>query len=193
MTITTLTLADLGAAETRARLVGLLTPQSTVVVVCEGVARLPVSIVALAQEVAATSTGVLRLEGLSTATRLALQIVDPERRLAVDDPTRLPQVGERPFQVGIASDGSVKVRLHKGIGQHAHLNESSSYDWIRGLDASVVEVDLALIEHLNSLLVAWLLQINQGAGAGRCKLMRVGRQAVAQLTQLRLNHLLTII
>jgi anti-anti-sigma regulatory factor len=193
MTITTLTMADLGSGGCRARLAGLLTPQSTVVVMCEGVARLPVGILAAAQEAAAASNGFLRLEGLSASARLALQVVDPERRLAVDDPARQPQaVGERPFQVTITTDGSVLVRLLKGIGQHAHLSESSSYDWIRGLDANVVEVDLSQIEHLNSLLVAWLLQLNQGSGAGRCKLVRVGRQAVAQLTQLRLNHLLTI-
>lgn len=194
MTITTLTLADLGSSDCRARLPSLLAPQSTVVVVCEGVPRLPVGILAAAKEAAAANNGFLRLEGLSASARLALQVVDSERRLAVDDPARQPQVvGERPFQVTITTEGSVLVRLLKGIGQHVHLSESGSYDWIRGLDANVVEVDLSQIEHLNSLLVAWLLQINQGAGVGRCKLIRVGRQAVAQLTQLRLNHLLTIV
>lgn len=193
MTITTLTLADLGAGDSRARLAGLLKPQSTVVVDCDSVARLPVGVLAAAQEAAAASNGFLRLQGLSTTARLALLVVDPDRRLAVDDPARLPHVGERPFQVTITVDGNVAVRLLKGIGQHVHLSESASYDWIRGLDANVVEVDLSQIEHLNSLLVAWLLQLNAGAGPGRCKLVRVGRQAVAQLSQLRLNHLLTIV
>ncbi len=192
MTITTLTLADLSSGDTRARLATLLTPQSTVVVVCDGVARLPVGIVAAVQAAAAASNGIVRLEGLSAPARLALQVVDPDRRLAVDDPARQVPVGERPFQVTITLDGKVQVHLLKGIGQHVHLNEHSSHEWIRGLDAKMVEVDLSQIEHLNSLLVAWLLQLNQGAGAGRCRLTHVGRQAVAQLTQLRLNHLLTI-
>lgn len=192
MTVTSLTLADLVAGDARARLSSLLSPRATVVVSCHDAARLPVAVLAVALEVTAASGGFLRLEGLTPQTRLALQVVDPEHRLAMDDASRATQVGERPFQVRLGVDGKVALVLSKGIGQHPHMNEAASYEWIRGLDASVVEVDLSHIEHLNSLLVAWLLQLNQGAGPGRCRLIQVGRQAVAQLTQLRLNHLLSI-
>lgn len=192
MTVTSLTLADLAAGDARARLSSLLSPRATVVVSCQDAARLPVGALALALELTAASAGFLRLEGLTPHARLALQVVDPERRLAVDDAQRVAQVGERPYQVRLGTDGRISIHLGKGIGQHPHMNEAASYEWIRGLEASAVEVDLSNIEHLNSLLVAWLLQLNQGAGAGRCRLVQVGRQAVAQLTQLRLNHLLSI-
>lgn len=192
MTVTSLTLADLAAGDARARLSSLLSPRTTVVVACQDAARLPVGVLAIAVELTTASGGFLRFEGLSPNARLALQVIDPERRLAMDDAQRASQVGERPFQVRIAADGRVAIQLSKGIGQHPHMNESASYEWIRGLDASAVEIDLGNIEHLNSLLVAWLLQLNQGAGAGRSRLVQVGRQAVAQLTQLRLNHLLAI-
>ena len=68
-----------------------------------------------------------------------------------------------------------------------------SHEWVRGLTVSAASIDLSQVDHLNSLLVAWMLQINQGVGQGRCRLINVGRQAVAQLTQLRLNHLLNIV
>jgi anti-anti-sigma regulatory factor len=192
MTVTSLTLADLVAGDARARLSSLLSPRATVVVACQDVPRLPVGVLAVALELTAATGGFLRLEGLTPTTRLALQMIDPERRLAMDDAQRATQVGERPYQVRLGADGKVTLLLGKGIGQHPHMNEAASYEWIRGLEASAVEVDLSNIEHLNSLLVAWLLQLNQGAGAGRCRLVQVGRQAVAQLTQLRLNHLLSI-
>lgn len=192
MTITSITLADLLVGDVRARLSGLLSPQATVAIVCNGVQRLPISMLALALEVAASSPGLLRLEGLSAFTLKALQVIDPQRRLVVDDPTRVVQVGDRPYQVSVHADGRIQLLLQKGIGQHAHMTESASYEWIRGVDATAVILDLSQIEHLNSLLVAWLLQLNQGAGAGRCRLVQVGRQAVAQLSQLRLNHLLVV-
>jgi anti-anti-sigma regulatory factor len=192
MTVTSLSLAELTASVCRQRLTALVSSRSTVVLSCGDVPRLPVRVLALALEITAATGGFLRLEGLTPTTRLALQMVDPDHRLAVDETIRTAQVGEHPYQVRLSEDGTVLVLLHKGIGQHPHMNEAASHEWVRGLDASAVVVDLVQIEHLNSLLVAWLLQLNQGAGVGRCRLVQVGRQAVAQLTQLRLNHLLTI-
>lgn len=192
MTLTSITLADLLAGDVRARLSSLLSPRTTVAITAADGARIPVSVLAIALELAASTGGFLRLEGLSAHALQALHVIDPERRLAVDDVTRVSQVGERPYHVRAGVDGSLHLLLSKGIGQHPHMSDTASYEWIRGVDATSVVVDLSQIEHLNSLLVAWLLQLNQGAGAGRCRLAQVGRQAVAQLTQLRLNHLLVI-
>jgi len=196
MTVTTIPLAELTASDCRQRLSALMSPRSTVALSCDGAERLPVSVLAVALEITAATGGFLRLEGLTPPTRLSLQMVDPQRRLAVDGAVdgavRTAQVGGYPFQVRLTEDGTVHVLLNKGIGQHPLMNETASHEWIRGLVASAVVVDLSQIEHLNSLLVAWLLQLNQGAGVGRCRLEQIGRQAVAQLTQLRLNHLLAI-
>ncbi|MBA3698997.1 MAG: hypothetical protein H0W78_09095 [Planctomycetes bacterium] len=192
MTITSITLTELLSGDIRTRLAGLLAARATVTISCHDAERLPVAMLAIALDLAATTGGFLRLEGLSSHALKALQVIDPERRLAVDDPGRVAPFGERPYLVSLSADGSLRVALGKGIGQHPHLTEPASYDWIRGLDASAVEVDLVHIEHLNSLLVAWLLQLNQSAGPGRCRLVQVGRQATAQLSQLRLDHLLNI-
>ena len=189
----TISLSELIASDARVRLQTALASRATVVVPCAEDARLPVTVLFAALETTAMTSGFLRFEGLSANARLALQAVDPDRRLAVGDAARtIGQMGDRPYQVRLAADGSVTLLLLKGIGQHHHMNETAAYEWIRGLEASAVVVDMSQIEHLNSLLVAWLLQINQGAGVGRCRLVQVGRQAVTQLSQLRLNHLLVI-
>lgn len=192
MTPTNITLTELLSGDIRARLAELLAANATVTIACQEVVRLPVAMLAIALDLATTTGGFLRLEGLSNHALKALLVIDPGRRLAVDDAGRVAQIGERPYQVTLSADGSLRVALGKGIGQHPHLAEPASYDWIRGLDASAVVVDLVHIEHLNSLLVAWLLQLNQAAGPGRCRLVQVGRQATAQLSQLRLDHLLNI-
>ncbi len=192
MTLTTIPLAELLSGDCRARLAQVMSPRVTVVVSCEETTRLPVAVVAAALEATTASGGFLRFEGVSVVARLALQVADPDHLLAVSEVVRAAHVGDRPFQVRLGLDGGMHVLLLKGIGQHPHMNEAAAYEWVRGLDATAVVVDMAHIEHLNSLLVAWLLQINQGVGAGRCRLLHVGRQAEAQLSQLRLNHLLSI-
>ena len=118
MTVTTISLSDLSVGDCRARLITLLSPRTTVAVACNDLARLPVTVIAVALETTATTGGFLRFEGLTAATRLALQVVDPDRRLAVSDAARTSHVGDRPFQVRLAVDGSVHILLLKGIGQH---------------------------------------------------------------------------
>jgi hypothetical protein len=190
----TVMLSDLTTGDIRRRLEDLLAPGGAVSISCNGQARLSAAFLAAALS-ATGAGGFLRLDGLSPAALSAVEAVDPEHRLAVGSgarPAGPGPVGDRPYQVSLAPDGTVTISMLKGVGQHRYMNESASHEWVRGLDAPAVVVDLAQIEHLNSLLVAWLLQLNQGAGPGRCRLANVGRQAVAQLTQLRLNHMLTI-
>jgi hypothetical protein len=191
---TTLMLTDLLRGDVRARLTELLSPEATVVIVCQEADRLPTTLLAAALTVMASSQGYLRFEGLSTLAQVAISLIDVNRRLAVTTPARAAQpVGDRPFQVSIAENGQMTIVLVKNIGQHPYMNETWSHEWVRALEVPKVSIDLSQVEHLNSSLVAWMLQVNQGVGAGRCELKNVGRQAVAQLTQLRLNHLLSIV
>ena len=195
MTITSITMTELLAGDVRVRLADLLSPRTNrpiVAISCKEVPRLPVAALVIAMQLASETGGFLRLEGVSANALQALQVIDPGRLLAVEDVTRVAAVGESPFRVRAEVNGSLHLLLSKGVGQHPHMAEAASYEWIRGVEATAVVIDLSQLEHLNSLLVAWLLQLNQGAGPGRCHLVNVGRQAVAQLSQLRLNHLLSI-
>jgi anti-anti-sigma regulatory factor len=193
--LSTFLLSELLADDGQAKLTRALTAKAKVVVTCRAEDRLPTNFLATVLAVATATQGFLRFDGLSTLAQTALGILDPDRRIAVSGSTirSASSVGDRPFQVSIAADGQLSILLIKGVGQHLHMNETISHEWIRGLEVSAVNIDLSQVDHLNSLLVAWLLQINQGAGKDRCRLINVGRQAVAQLTQLRLNHLLNIV
>lgn len=190
----TFQLNDLLTGDVLSRFKSVLAPQATVVVTCQATDRLPTTVLAAALAATTASPGYLRFDGLSILAQLAISVVDSERRLAVAGTTRIPSpVGDRPFQVTINPDGHLTMVLQKGIGQHSHLSDTLSHEWVRGLDIPAASIDLSQVDHLNSLLVAWMLQVNQGVGNGRCRLINVGRQAVAQLNQLRLNHLLNIV
>jgi hypothetical protein len=185
-------LADLIGDACRQRLEALLAPKVAVTVQCAGHERLPVAFLAIAVQSTAAAQGFLRLDGLTTFARNAVTVVDPTGVLAVGEAGRTSKSGERPFTVTIDAEGRILIRAHPGICQHPRLAEPISYDWARGLGASAVVVDLTEVEHLSSLLVAWLLQIGQAVAPLRVGLTKVSRQAAAQLSQLRLNHLLTV-
>ena len=130
----TISLSELIASDARARLQTALASRAAVVIPCTEDARLPVALLYAALEATAATSGFLRFEGLSANARLALQAVDPDRRLAIGDAARsIGQVGDRPYQVRLTADGSVTLLLLKGIGQHHHMNETAAYEWIRGL------------------------------------------------------------
>src|SRR4051812_25558270 len=107
MTLTTITLSDLAAGDCRERLAGLMAPQATVVVACGDAARLPVAMLQAALAATVASGGFLRFEGLAASARLALLVADPEHRLAVNEAARSNHVGDRPYQVRLAADGSM--------------------------------------------------------------------------------------
>ncbi len=191
---TTLMLKELLAVDSFSRLSELLTPETSVVINCGNCDRIPSAFIAAALAATEKSQGYLRLEELSTLAQVAIAMVDSLHRLAIPVPARTAAaVGERPFNVQLARDGHLEITLLKSVGQHPYMNDPQSHEWVRALEIPSVIIDLGQIEHLSSLLVAWLLQINQGVGMGRCQLKHVGRQAAAQLNQLRLNHLLKII
>jgi ABC-type transporter Mla MlaB component len=190
---TTLSLVSLKNAQVADILQAALAPQKMVTIDCSGAERLPASTIAVVLALSQKYHGFIRFEGLNHLAAVAVAVLDPDRHIGVSTAARTtPPVGDRPYTVTVNSEGSLAISLQKGIGQNPHMNESISYEWIRGLEVKSVTIDLAHIDHLNSLLVAWLLQFNQGAGPNRCTLINVGRQAVTQLTQLRLNHLLVI-
>ena len=188
----TIALADLIGDSCRQRLEELLAPKAAVTVSCSGHERLPVAFLAIAVQSTAAKQGFLRLDGLTNVGRNAVSVVDPTGVLAVGESGRVAKSGERPFNVTIDATGQLIIRAQAGICQHPRLSEPVSYDWVRGLVATKVTVNLTEVEHLSSLLVAWLLQIGQAVTPLRINLIKVSRQATTQLSQLRLNHLLTV-
>ena len=64
---------------------------------------------------------------------------------------------------------------------------------MQGVAFATLSVDLAAIDNLNSLLVAWLIQLSHAAAPLRIALSNLSAQAATQLRQLRLNHLMDAI
>jgi ABC-type transporter Mla MlaB component len=180
---TTLSLAQLQNGRAKESLENALAVQKMVTIDCRGTERLPASTVAVILALSPHHHGFICCEGLTHLAAVAVAVLDPDRHIGIPQTARATQpMGERPYI----------VTVQKGVGQHPHMSETISHEWIRGLEVKAATIDLTQVDHLNSLLVAWLLQFNQGVGTQRCRLINVGRQAITQLTQLRLNHLLAI-
>ena len=73
------------------------------------------------------------------------------------------------------------------------LADAISHDWLRGIRTERLSLDLGELPHINSLLIAWLIQVGQAVAPGRVELVNVHPQAATQLAQLRLTHLLPIV
>jgi anti-anti-sigma regulatory factor len=190
---TTLSLAQLQNGRAKESLENALAVQKMVTIDCRGTERLPASTVAVILALSPHHHGFICCEGLTHLAAVAVAVLDPDRHIGIPQTARATQpMGERPYIVTVNTDGELIITLQKGVGQHPHMSETISHEWIRGLEVKAATIDLTQVDHLNSLLVAWLLQFNQGVGTQRCRLINVGRQAITQLTQLRLNHLLAI-
>lgn len=66
------------------------------------------------------------------------------------------------------------------------------HQWIGGLHADLVVIDCVRISHVNSVLIAWMLQIVQSAKPVPVHVRHAKPQVATQLKQLRLDHLMTI-
>jgi len=84
------------------------------------------------------------------------------------------------------------VRIQTSALQNERLSLPASYAWIRCLAVERLIIDLEQLPHINSVLVAWILQLGQAAKPAVITLRNVNRQVNIQLTQLRLHHLLTV-
>ncbi len=181
------TIADLPPGTVRDRLAEATAGGTVLTIDCAARPRLPVAF--LAAVVDGARWGFVRLTGLAPAARIAVQLCDRTGSLAGPPPT---VIGESPLLITLDDRGRVQVRPSKGLAQHPFLSDPDAHEWLRGLEASAVEVDLREHEHINSLTVAWLLHLNQACAPVPVSLVRVSRQALTQLTQLRLNHLMAI-
>lgn len=90
------------------------------------------------------------------------------------------------------ADGTAGILVHGPALQNARLSLPGAYAWMRRLAADLLIIDLAELPHINSVLVAWILQIGQAGKPAPLQLHNVNRQVSIQLSQLRLHHLLDV-
>jgi anti-anti-sigma regulatory factor len=91
-----------------------------------------------------------------------------------------------------ADNGLLVIEIDKDAGQNHRLISSPNQNWLQGISCRMVALDLRQLDHINSVLVALFLRINQAAKPAITELRNVNRQVDIQLNQLRINHLLKI-
>lgn len=186
----TIRLADVTPGGLRERLAPALAAGDTVVAL-DGCERLAVEILAILLTLGTANRGRIRLRGASAPVARALMMADTGGVLVVDGGRAI--VGDRPFTLAFPVPGILQVRLDRDACAHRLLADTISHDWLRGLRADRLRIDLGELTHINSLLIAWLIQVGQASAPGKAELINVHVQAVAQLGQLRLTHLLPIV
>jgi hypothetical protein len=147
--------------------------------------RLPVAFLA-----ACTGTPAPHLANLPEAARNAALIlglgpalgipVTPEERKAFD---ALPFTAK---PLGAA----VQIGLAAGSERKPGFGSALFHQWAGGISGGAITVDLANIDHINSVMIAWLLQLVQSAKPTPVEVRRAKPGVSTQLKQLRLDHLL---
>ena len=102
------------------------------------------------------------------------------------------QARDLPFQVGLEADGTVLVSVDRAVANNKLLYENASHSWGRGLLATQVVVDFAAVDFVNSVLVAWLLQLAQATKPAAMTVRNARSSIVTQFKQLRLDQMMTI-
>jgi len=131
--------------------------------------------------------GSLRIHASDAHVRAAIAVAGLQRLL--------PSEGGAPLDLSCTaafSDDEIHLAVHPGIGLNPRLSTPISHSWIGRIAAKRVLVDLGELSHVNSVLVAWLLQLAQAAKPAELVLINVNRQVTIQFKQLRLNHVLQV-
>ena len=131
--------------------------------------------------------GSLRLHANDGAVRSLIALAGLHRLLPSDQPAP-PELS----CMAVFSDDELRLTVQHGIGLNPRLSTPSGHDWMARLLAKRVTIDLGEISHVNSVIVAWLLQLAQAAKPAELVLVDVNRQVAIQFNQLRLNHVLQV-
>lgn len=131
--------------------------------------------------------GGLRLHADDGAVRGLLALAGLHRLLP-SEPAAPPELSCS----AVFADDELRLTAQYGIGLNPRLSTPSGHDWMARLQVKRVTVDLGEISHVNSVIVAWLLQLAQAAKPAELTLVEVTRQVAIQFNQLRLNHVLKV-
>ncbi len=148
---------------------------------CTG-ARLPLTVLSTLRQLPG-----LRLSGLSEDAARALQVLQLAEAFNIPGILR-----PLPFTVHAGDDGSLSLLPDRTANQSPLLGDPVAHAWTRGLLVTNLVLDLRHIEHVTSVLVAWLLQLATGIQPAPTRVLNPSPQAATQLRQLRLDHLMSI-
>ena len=149
--------------------------------------RLPAEGIAALQR----SDGV-RFSGLRPSVRAAALIAGLAARLDLkpaDDERR--ELEHLPFTLHV-SGREVVLEVCASSERRHNIGLPFYHQWAAGVGADAMVIDCHRVEHVNSVLIAWMLQIVQSSKPVPVQVRRARAQVGTQLRQLRLDHLMKI-
>jgi anti-anti-sigma regulatory factor len=93
--------------------------------------------------------------------------------------------------VKIAQD-ALQLELPSQAERQSTFGQPFLHTWVGGVAAREIVIDCGRLEHVNSVLIAWMLQIVQSSKPTPVRIVRAKPQVSTQLKQLRLDHLMAI-
>ncbi len=148
---------------------------------CNGVKRLPLAVL-----IAARDHGMLTFANVHGPARSTLTIF----RLPIADAH--PSFPEVPFLIETHAPDTLVIKPKANATTFPNLSSHPGHDWLQGLTAGSITIDLTAVQQINSVVVAWMLRLAQDSAPLRLKLSKVSRQVETQLRQLRLDHILAL-
>ncbi len=103
-----------------------------------------------------------------------------------------PVAPTMPFAGSIRGDGTVVLRLLPSALTHPGMPGDAAKGWIEHLDLVAVEIDLGALPAVNSVVIAWTLQVAHQLQGVPLRIAGASRQVATQLQQLRLDRILSI-
>jgi hypothetical protein len=133
----------------------------------------------------------VRLLNASSESRWALSLLGLSGMFSIVADETI-QARDLPFQVGMDATATIVVAVDRAAAINKRLYDPAAHSWGRGLATATIIVDFAAVDMVNSVLVAWLLQLAQ-ASRPAAMLVRHARSLIAtQFKQLRLDQMMTI-
>ncbi len=131
------------------------------------------------------------LTGASPELRWTLHLLGLAPRLGVEPNVAL-QPRSLPFQITLHADGGIQIQADRAIAGNKLLSETAAHSWVRPLELVSLSVDFAAVDMVNSVLVAWLLQLAQAARPAGVSVRNTRTAIATQFKQLRLDQMMTI-
>lgn len=176
----------LAAPGDTARLSGLVSAAGGKAIDGMGIDRFP------ARALASIRPGQVRFDALRPAVRLAVLVCGLGDALGVAaTPEEKRDLDVMPFEVQPVDDEIVITIPFQGE-RRPGFGHQLYHQWTSGIQAAAIAVDCGRLDHVNSVFIAWLLQMVQAAKPVQVRVRRAKPQVQTQLRQLRLDHLLII-
>ncbi len=131
--------------------------------------------------------GSLRLHATAPVQRTLVALAGLQRLLSSEGGGLLDLSCAAAF-----GDEDLTLTVQHDLGLNPRLSLPASHSWISRLALRRATIDLGELGHVNSIIVAWLLQLAQSAKPAELVLTNVNPQVMIQFNQLRLNHLLQV-